>query len=52
MLELKLIHIGNKANLRDLIAATSLVILRKIGFKSSIFRSMWSSNLMDDLEKH
>ena len=29
----------NKANLRDLIAATSLVILLKIGFKSSIFRS-------------
>ena len=42
----------NKANLGDLIAATSLVILRKIGFKSSIFRSMSSSNLMDDLEKH
>ena len=39
-------------NLRDLIAATSLVILRKIGFKSSIFRSMWSSNVMVDLEKH
>ena len=28
---------GNKANLRDLIAATGLVILLKIGFKSSIF---------------
>ena len=41
----------NKANLRDLIAATSLEILLDIGFKSSIFRSMWPSNLMDDLEK-
>ena len=41
----------NKANLRDLIAATSLVILLKIGFKSLIFRSMWPSNLMDDVEK-
>ena len=33
----------NKANLRDLIAATSLVILLKIGLKSSIFRSMFLS---------
>ena len=41
----------NKANLRDLIAATSLVILLKIGLKSSIFPSMWPSNLMDDLKK-
>ena len=40
-----------KANLRDLIAANSLVILLKIGFKLSIFRSMLPSNLMDDLEK-
>ena len=46
-----LILYQNKANLRDLIAATSLVILRKIGFKSSIFQSMWSSNLVDDIEK-
>ena len=45
-----LIH-SNKANLRDLIAATSLVILLKIGLKSSIFQSMWPSNLMDDLKK-
>ena len=30
----------NKANLRDLIAATSLVILYEIGFKWSIFLSM------------
>ena len=29
-------HFVNKANLRDLIAATGLVILLKIGFKSSI----------------
>ena len=48
----KLLWIENKANLKDLTAATSLVILRKIGFKSPIFWSMWSSNLMDDLEKH
>ena len=41
----------NKANVGDLIAATSLVILLKMGLKSSIFRSMWPSNLMDDLEK-
>ena len=30
----------NKANLRDLIAATGLVILLKIGIKSSIFLPM------------
>ena len=36
----------NKANLRDLIAATSLVILLEIGFKSSFMRSMWPSNLI------
>ena len=42
----------NKANLRDLIAATSLMILLQIGLKSSIFPSMWPSNLMDDLEKN
>ena len=34
----------NKANLTDLIAATSLVILLKIGLKLSIFQSMWPSN--------
>ena len=38
--DLRLNNNENKANLRDLIAATSLVILLKIGFKSSIFRSM------------
>ena len=42
----------DKANLSDLIAATSLIILHKIGFKSSIFQSMWPSNLMDDLKKN
>ena len=30
-------HDKNKANLRDLIAATGLVFLHKIGFKSLIF---------------
>ena len=44
-------HPMSEANLRDLIAATCLVILLKIGFKSSIFRSMSPSNLMDDLKK-
>ena len=38
----------NKANL---IAVTSLAILLKIGFKSSIFRPVWPWNLMDDLKK-
>ena len=41
----------NKANLRDLIAATNLVIYTQIGFKSSIFRPLGPLNLMDDLEK-
>ena len=41
----------NKANLRDLIAATGLVFLLKIAFKSSIFQPVWPENLMDDLEK-
>ena len=54
--KLNLTHILSQIHmhrcLRDLIAATCLVILLKIGFKSSIFRSMWPSNLMDDLEKH
>ena len=37
------------ANLRDLIAATDLIILLKIGFKASIFRQC---NLeIDDIEK-
>ena len=42
----------NKANLRDLIAATSREILKQIGFKSSIFQPMWPSHLMDDLKKN
>ena len=41
----------NKENLRDLIAATGLVILLKDGFKSSIFQPVWPWNLMDDLKK-
>ena len=45
----KLYFIVNKANLRDLIAATSLVILSK--FKLSIFQPAWNLNLMDDLKK-
>ena len=41
----------NKANLRNLIAATGLEMLLKIGFKSSIFQPVCPWNLMDDLEK-
>ena len=41
----------NKENLRDLIAATGLMILTQIGFKSYIFQTLWPWNLMDDLEK-
>ena len=40
----------NKANVRDLIVATGLVILLKVLFKSSIFQPV-TLNLMDDLEK-
>ena len=42
----------NKANLRDLIAATGLVMLLKIGLKLKylISQPVWPS-LMDDLEK-
>ena len=42
---------SNKAILRDLIAATGLVILLKNGFKSSIWQPVWPWNLMNDLEK-
>ena len=42
---------NNKANLRDLIAATGLVFLFKIGFKSLIFLTVWPGNLMEDLKK-
>ena len=45
------IYTKNKANLRDLIAATGLVFLFKIGFKSLIFGPMWPGNLMEDLKK-
>ena len=49
----KLANIYNqyKANLRDLIAATGLVFLLKIGFNSLIFGPMWPGNLMEDLKK-
>ena len=41
----------NKANLRDLIAATGLVILLKLDSNRRIFQPMWPWNLMDDPEK-
>ena len=41
----------NKANLRDLITATGLVFLLKIGFKLLSFGPMWPRNLMEDLKK-
>ena len=44
--------ITNKANLRDLIAATGLVLLLKIGFKSLIFWPMWPGNLMEDIKNN
>ena len=44
------IDMKNKANLRDLIAATGRVILLEIGIKSWIFLPMYDWNLMDDLE--
>ena len=40
----------NKANLRDLIAATGLVILLKLDSFID-FSAMWPWNLIDDLEK-
>ena len=42
----------NKANLRDLTAASGLVIILKIEFKSLIFRPIWPWNAMDDLENN
>ena len=42
----------NKANLRDLIAATGLVFLLKVWFKSLIFGPMWPGNLMEDLKNN
>ena len=41
----------NKANMRDLIAATGLVFWHKIRFKSLTFGPMWPGNLMEDLKK-
>ena len=38
----------NKANLRDLIAATSLVILLKLDSNHWFFQPIWPRNLMDD----
>ena len=45
-------YIEDKANLRDLIAATGLVFLLKILFKSLIFGPMWPGNLMEDLKNN
>ena len=42
----------NKANLWDLIAATGLVFLLEIGFKSLIFGPMWPGNLMEYLKSN
>ena len=41
----------NKANLRDLIAATGLLILLKLDSNHQLFSPVWTWNLMDDLEK-
>ena len=41
----------NKTNLRDLIAATGLVILLKFDPNHWVFQPVWPWNLMDDLEK-
>ena len=41
----------NKANLRDLIAATGLVILLKFDPNHRFFCPLWPWNLMDDLGK-
>ena len=41
----------NKANLRDLIAATGLVILLKLNKNHLIFQPVWPRNWMDNLEK-
>ena len=44
--------VKNKANLRDLIAATGLLILAQIWSRSSIFQPVWPWNLMDDLKNN
>ena len=41
----------NKANLKDLIAATVLVFFLNIGFKSLFFEPIWPGNLMEDIKK-
>ena len=41
-------YVINKANLRDLIAATGLVILLKLDLNRQIFQPVWPWNLMDD----
>ena len=41
----------NKANLRDLIAATSQVILLKLDSNIRLFPPVWPWNLMDDIKK-
>ena len=43
---------NNKANLRDLIAATGLVILLKLDSNRRLFSPLWPCNLMDDLENY
>ena len=43
---------SNKANLRDLIAATGLAFLLKNGLKSLIFGPMWPGNLMEKTIGH
>ena len=40
-------YLHNKANLRDLIAATGLLILLNLDSKSLIFQPVWPWNLMD-----
>ena len=47
-IKIKLFSYNNKANMRDLLAATSLVILLKL---DSNHRSSWPWNLMDEFKK-
>ena len=42
---------NNKANLRDLIAATGLVIVLKLDSYHWFFQSVWPKNTVDDIEK-
>ena len=41
----------NEANLRDLVAVASLLILPKLDLNDRFFQPVWPENLMDDLEK-